>query len=357
MKLIFKLIFGLLCVWNVSASPNITDCEYIDGNDLKVKLICDSIPADGNDRCFNKYIKSNLEKRVILLKTGNCTTETFDSSLLEKFQGMQELDISNLELVTLPNTLEHIEKMQVFNASGNQLKSIPKGLFGQSNDLETIDFSDNKIEKFELSSLSKNAPNLKELFLEGNNLTDFGNTTGVVFPNVTVLTLSEKQISCDLAKNTFPRANITEFCKNATINNITEPPQSSTTVTFTPNSESTTLDSNATTTTTIATPIDSSTDKKFPITTESPAKPSTVHSTAPAKTTTKTPLHSSSTIPPSVEKSGNAMMVICIVVLVAISIGGIYFLFKKNIIQQAFQRCKKGQSADQQNEASENERL
>jgi Leucine-rich repeat (LRR) protein len=87
------------------------------------------------------------------------------------------LDLSELELSTLPEALGQLTNLQKLNLSGNQLTTLPESL-GQLTNLQLLYLFDNQLTT--LPESLEQLTNLQWLFLNNNQLTALPESLGAV---------------------------------------------------------------------------------------------------------------------------------------------------------------------------------
>lgn len=197
MKLWFQLIFSLILQWVSSAvdSPNIINC--LNPNTETVQLICSYKIIENHDNCFIFYLKNSLNMYrddVRTLITGNCKNISLNSDLLCKFQHLHVFDFSNHGVVDLAQELPNKWDFKVVNASGNNLKSVPKDILSQSDSLREIDFSQNKIKTIPKLGL-RNSDHLKVICFSRNCISTLENGIFSKFHYMEKLDLSANEIN------------------------------------------------------------------------------------------------------------------------------------------------------------------
>lgn len=169
---------------------------------------------------------SGLSTRVYQINFSNCQMSKIEYDYIKKYPNLVKFDASFTGLEQLSKeTFKGGYLFQRFNASHNNISIIPLLLFLHAENMETVDFSCNKIERFERFALSgakkltfldvshnfldhieadyfDSALNLEHLNLSHNNISEVAAMTFKALTKLTTLDLSFNNIT-KLSKNMF----------------------------------------------------------------------------------------------------------------------------------------------------------
>jgi Leucine-rich repeat (LRR) protein len=101
------------------------------------------------------------------LRTCRFTTLSAKIALLAKLETLEELDLYDNMLKTVPTEIGKLKQIKVLRLGSNELKSIPASI-GEMTNLEFLDLGDNELKT--LPETLKNLPNLKHIIIGGNPL-------------------------------------------------------------------------------------------------------------------------------------------------------------------------------------------
>ncbi|XP_031636743.1 toll-like receptor Tollo [Contarinia nasturtii] len=149
------------------------------------------------------------------LKSVNCT------SLFKPLQSLKSLGIANTQLKNMADILESItssilwldlsqnyigkidvmtfqkfNNLQYLNLSRTNLSNFEFSTFYHQTKLQTLDLSYNYLESIDFTLFAGNFRQLRDLFLEGNNLHEINTIIPSVFPILTTLAISKNQLPC-----------------------------------------------------------------------------------------------------------------------------------------------------------------
>lgn len=135
---------------------------------------------------------SNLKK----LKLAN-NSLTNVSGIFEQLTSLETLDLSynfvgKLDIATFAKltNLEHLI------LSHTNLSNINFGTFFHQKELKTLDISYNNLNKINFDIFLPYLKNLESLYLDGNNLTEMEGLTNSLFPQLSILSISNNNFNC-----------------------------------------------------------------------------------------------------------------------------------------------------------------
>lgn len=125
---------------------------------------------------------------------------------------LEKLDISQNLLGPLnETTFKKFDQLGWLAMSDTQLSNFEFGTFYHQRSLRSLDISYNYLGPLNFTLFFRNFVNLKLLNLEGNDLSELGTVTKVVFPAIETFGLSKNNFSCDYLANflyQFPRVRL-----------------------------------------------------------------------------------------------------------------------------------------------------
>lgn len=191
---------------DLKASPtklNYNDCRFIGNNTASVELFCNRFRVKHtiND-CFSIFLNSSLttvnRPNVNLLKFDDCGTDSkhinISSSFFNRFPKLSVLDLTNLTIKSIElNFVDENNRIEIVNASKNDLSEMPKSTFNHMPRLKKLDFSYNKIKMIHSKNF-EGAIKLTEINLSNNILMILSGESFSTLENLEFLDLSENQI-------------------------------------------------------------------------------------------------------------------------------------------------------------------
>lgn len=172
-----------LSIWNFDAFEVLTNLQYLDISKNNLTLV--------NASDFKMLTKL---RQLINLNVANCQLRNVSDVIRALGSTIKELDVSGNSIGTLQantfQTLSHLEHLNLSHANilhfnFVQLKNLT--------DLRIIDISYNKLQYANFEQLPTG---LKNLYLEGNDLTEIEKITTSRFPLLESLSISKNQLSC-----------------------------------------------------------------------------------------------------------------------------------------------------------------
>lgn len=128
----------------------------------------ENIQTDENTNIVINFDETNYSLDCIGFV--NTTLNELPSNLFSKYQAINSLYASGLEIVQLPyNTFENASKMLDINLSDNKLQSLAAKVFSPCKSIRKISLDRNQIEEIDMDAFD-NLNDLEELDLSNNNL-------------------------------------------------------------------------------------------------------------------------------------------------------------------------------------------
>lgn len=235
---VFVLVFVTLC------ESNDFHCGYSTENMETLAYFCTNYKGSLPGNCSDTFLYENCrdnKSKVTHLKIGGCDCNKV-IELLAEYENLQSLDISysgiesfalfelkhenlvrvnvshnrltdiplkfflNLPKVNevdfsynqLTELIQLPEKMVRLDLCHNKISSLSKTYFANLHALEYLDMSYNSISQFDAQTIdvTTGLDNLKEFFLDGNELTSIDGITAERFPHLTKLSICKNQFPC-----------------------------------------------------------------------------------------------------------------------------------------------------------------
>lgn len=163
---------------------------------MSCPLICKCTGKTIN--CSNKNISSfetlnnfpSVQTEILILDYNNLQ----DVSWIKNLPNLKDIRLSNNLLTDLNvSDFSALTKLKYLNVSRNNIKTLPKGLFGNRNVIQSLDFSYNELDN--IDALSGNFGKLKKLYLHGNKLKHIDPVDENILPNLEILKASYNEIT------------------------------------------------------------------------------------------------------------------------------------------------------------------
>lgn len=169
----------------------------ISHNDLENSMFQNSLDSTNFEPTSMTFI------RLHRFYAANCKIR--DALTLTKLFGppLSHLDLSGNDLQTInANTFENIGNLHILNLSNTNLLNFNFNTTAHEIELVTVDLSNNKLERIDMSSAPEH---LQSLFLNGNELKEISNLTKTNIPRLTYLNINGNQLSCEYLWTHMPK--------------------------------------------------------------------------------------------------------------------------------------------------------
>lgn len=147
-------------------------------------------------KSINELAAVNFGELAILNASHNFISN-LSENVFGNFVKLIELNLSfnpikllNKEIFATLSNLQHLK------LSNTHLTSIEHGTFFKPSHLQSIDLSANNFQKFDFNIFLPNLIELKELYLNGNQLTDVSGFRRALFPNLRTFGMQENSFNC-----------------------------------------------------------------------------------------------------------------------------------------------------------------
>lgn len=180
---ILKLSNTNLTITNFDAFKMLNNLKHLDISQNNLTLV--------NASDFIIFAKLN---QLIKLNIAYCQLHNVSYAIQAMGSTIKELDISGNNIVTFhTNTFQFLYHLEYLNLSHTNILQINFISLKNLTNLQILDISYNKLQHGNFEKLPKS---LKNLFIEGNDLTEIDKITSMQFPLLESLSMSKNQFSC-----------------------------------------------------------------------------------------------------------------------------------------------------------------
>lgn len=174
-----------------------TDLDLIIHNNQLQKLTLRNVASvhASHNQIKHVYIENGISNlKSLKLASNNLTNIT---GIFEHLNSLETLDLSynfvgklNISTFAKLTNLEHL------NLGHTNLSNINFGTFFHQKELKSLDISYNNLNKMNFDVFLPYLKNLESLVLDGNNLTEMEGLTHSMFPQLSVLSISNNNFNC-----------------------------------------------------------------------------------------------------------------------------------------------------------------
>ncbi|XP_055298619.1 toll-like receptor 3 [Sitodiplosis mosellana] len=141
------------------------------------------------------YIENGISNlKSLKLASNNLTNIT---GIFEHLNSLETLDLSYNYVGKLNiSTFAKLTNLEHLNLGHTNLSNINFGTFFHQKELKSLDISYNNLNKMNFDVFLPYLKNLEQLVLDGNNLTEMEGLTNSMFPQLSVLSISNNNFNC-----------------------------------------------------------------------------------------------------------------------------------------------------------------
>lgn len=162
----FVLIIIALAVCNVAASD--LWCQIVDKSRKSLEQYCHNYNAALPERCTEQIGEIDTADEVLHLKIGGCD-QSVVAQAIKTYNSVRTLDISHSAYTSMDWLDLRLPNLEQFNASNNEIVSIPAWFFKNARRIETVDLSHNKLANIDREAF-ESAKRLAKIHLAFNRL-------------------------------------------------------------------------------------------------------------------------------------------------------------------------------------------
>lgn len=186
---------------------------FFDGNCMRSENYIDLFVKDNQltnitlHSNYSKLYASSNELKWIIIESKISQLSSFFVSnnrienipnIIEYFgESMIDLNLSdNLVGKLNVSTFTKLKNLKVLSLRNTSLANIPYEAFHHQRKLSTLDISFNSLKKINFDGLWRDLPMLRNLSVDGNNLTEVNGLSKADFPNLTSLGITDNNFTC-----------------------------------------------------------------------------------------------------------------------------------------------------------------